>query len=80
MNTRKHTAKDSGQAIRMESLQKIITFHVRKSKAEGCNGPCDHDIGTSYSSDDASYSSDDLPLSFSVDLSWSGTSSSDLDN
>ena len=55
----------------------VITFHVRKCKAEGCNGQCNHHNKTD---DDASYDSDDSSLSSSDDSSWPGTLSGDLDN
>ncbi len=76
MNARKCIAEEPGQANRMASLEKIITIHMRKCNAEGCNGPCNH---ASYSYDDASDSSDDLSLSSSDNLSGSCTSSIDLD-
>jgi hypothetical protein len=55
----------------------VITFHVRKCNAEGCNGQCNHHNKTD---DDASYDSDDSSLSSSDDSSWPGTLSGDLDN
>ena len=55
----------------------VITFHVRKCNAEGCNSQCNHHNKTD---DDASYDSDDSSLSSSDDSSWPGTLSGDLDN
>jgi hypothetical protein len=41
--------------LHLESLDSVITFHVRTCNAEGCNGPCNHDgkiiTGTSFDSD-----------------------------
>jgi len=42
--------------LNLESLDSVITFHVRMCNAEGCNGPCNHDgkiiTGASFDSDD----------------------------
>ena len=42
--------------LNLESLDSVITFHVRSCNAEGCNGPCSHDgkiiTGASFDSDD----------------------------
>jgi hypothetical protein len=42
--------------LNLESLDSVITFHVRMCNAEGCNGSCNHDgkiiTGASFDSDD----------------------------
>jgi hypothetical protein len=42
--------------LNLESLDSVITFHVRMCNAEGCNGPCNHDgkiiTSESFDSDD----------------------------
>jgi hypothetical protein len=49
-----HNFLDEG--LNLESLDSVITFHVRTCNAEGCNGPCNHDgkiiTGSSFDSDD----------------------------
>ena len=73
-----HLLPVNENGLNLESLDNGITFHVRMCNTKCCNGRCNHDDKTDV---DTLYDYDDSTLpSADVSLSWSGTSSCDLDN